>query len=105
MENRSRVIKDIVNHRAEQPRELSKEDLDEIEKDIHKQPDSQVRKIWFGKVGEWLDYMDRWHTDEYRNEDGELIWEVNGYDSPAEWQYDKLTSGEDLDYGYTDPVY
>lgn len=80
---RSRIIKDIVNHQIElievgSGDECTTEEIDELEAELRSLTDEDLEDWWTGNVGEW-------------------VWS-RGLDSKA--QFDQLKNSGDVDYGY-----
>lgn len=101
---RERVVKDLVNHHIESIEqgsgdEAEHDEIEDFESEVRSLSDDQLENWWMGNVAEWISPMSRWDRAEYHTEDGP-IWEQEGYDTVADWQYDKLLETGDPDYGY-----
>jgi len=108
-EQRERIVEDIVNHKIELEEvggngHITKDEIDEFRETVEEQSDETLENWWFSRVGEWVDSMNRWGNDEFRTDDDTEIWIAEGYENPAEWQYQKLLDGEPRDYGYINPL-
>ena len=108
-QQRERIVEDIVNHKIELEEvggngHMSPDDIDEFKAEIEDLSDDNLENWWFGRVGEWVESMQRWGNDEFRTDDGIEKWEAEGFDSVAEWQFQKLLDGEPIDYGYINPI-
>jgi hypothetical protein len=103
-----RIVRDIVNHHIEGAESITDTEIMEFERDVRSMSLEDLEDMWVGTVGEWILPMERWSWDEYyvevENEDGESeevpVWEDEGYDNVADWQFDKLVETGDTDYGY-----
>jgi hypothetical protein len=111
---KERLIRDIVNFQIESREvgsgeEVSHDQVEEWEDDYRNTQLEELISIWRGNVGEWVSSMDRWYNrDEYfvevENEEGVTeevpVWEEEGFEGPADWQFEKLTETGEIDYGY-----
>lgn len=106
---RDRIVEDIVNHKIELVEvggngHISMGEVEEFKEEVEELTDDRLEDWWFSRVGEWINSMNRWGNDEFRNDDDEEIWLVEGFEHPAEWQYHKLLEGKPIDYGYVNPL-
>lgn len=108
---REKIIEDIVNHRIEEVEVggggyCDPDELEEFESSLREKSTSELESFWFSNVGEWIEPMRRWDNGEYYTEDGVPLWEENGFDSIAEWQFSKLVDPQkSVDYGFINPKY
>lgn len=106
---RELLIRDIVNHQIEETEVggggyMSPEDITDEITSLQEMTTDDLEQFWFGTVGEWVESMTRWNNDEFWVSDECPVWEDNGFESVSEWQYSKLTNGQNTDYGYISPL-
>lgn len=108
-DQRTRIVRDIVNHKIELVQvggnsTISDDEIEEFQETIEELSDDDLESWWFSRVGEWVNSMRKWDNYEFRTETDTPKWTDEGFDSPAEWQFNKLLNGEPIDYGYVDPL-
>jgi len=111
---KERLVRDLVNYQIESKEvgggeDVSMDEVDSWEEDYREETIEQLKSLWEGTVGEWVNSMDRWYNDDQyyqsvENEDGEMeeipVWEANGFENPSDWQLQKLVETGSIDYGY-----
>jgi hypothetical protein len=102
-QERTNIIMDIINyHRNSENSEF--ESQSQIIKRLSKISDKQLYITWDISVGQFVDNLDMWNSDEYKV-NGEEVWRDRGYSTVWDWQFYKVKRTGSPDYNFENPVY
>lgn len=98
------IISELCSHKRNELEIDNERNIDEKMTEFREEVSSlsyeELEKWWFSRVGYWINSMDRWSQDKYRDEDGEFVYHKDPFETPSEWQFQKILDGKETDYGF-----